>query len=75
MHSSDYTFEQIIRESEKIKAAKNLAQRAARTSSTVLIMGVIHISKVDYIVEADWPISELPPVPPSGDIDQQIARS
>lgn len=44
-------------------------------SLSLLIMGVIHISKVDYIVEADWPISELPPVPPSGDIDQQIARS
>lgn len=39
VHNSEYTFDQIIGESDKIQTAKNLAQRAARTSSTVLIMG------------------------------------
>lgn len=32
----------------------------------------IHISKVDYIVEADWPVPQLPAAPPT-DVDQQIA--
>ncbi len=32
----------------------------------------IHISQVDYIVEADWPLSELPNIIPS-DTDRQIA--
>ena len=33
----------------------------------------IHISKVDYIVEADWPLVELPTIIPS-DTDRQIAE-
>lgn len=39
LHSSEHTFNHIIGESEKITSAMNLAQRAARTSSTVLLTG------------------------------------
>lgn len=39
LHSSEYIFEQIIGESEKIISAKKLAQRASRTASTVLLTG------------------------------------
>lgn len=39
LHSSEHTFHHIIGESGKITIAKNLAQRASRTSSTVLLTG------------------------------------
>jgi butyryl-CoA:acetate CoA-transferase len=32
----------------------------------------IHISKVDHVIEADWPIQEIPPIVPN-EVDQQIA--